>query len=254
MENAESKPFLEHLEDLRWTLFKVAGAIASQVIIAFWYTEQIIAILTWPLRKIGKDPHHFFYVMGVIDPFSIQIDLCLFFGIILALPAVLYFIGQFLLPALTPREKGLLLPTFTAGALLFLVGCVFCYFVLLPQTLSFFLNYSQELGFEARWTMQNYLDFALQMILSFGVSFELPLVIVLLNKFGIVSNAFLRSKRRHAFVIIFILACCIMPTSDAVSLGMLAGPMYLLYEVTIWITLYMEKKKASERLAAGNQS
>jgi sec-independent protein translocase protein TatC len=243
MQEPESKPFLDHLEDLRDMLLKSAAALGIGMAACFFATKPIMEILLHPLRAIGEDPKNFLRVLGVIDPFSIQINISLFGGAILALPFILYYIGQFVLPALTDREKKFLLPAFTAGAVLFIGGVMFCYFVLMPKTLRFFLDYSAWMGVESQWTLSNYISFTVQMLLAFGISFELPLVLLILNVFGLVSSAFLSEKRRHAAVVIVIFAACITPTSDFFSLALLSVPMYLLYEACVWITLFREKKQ-----------
>ncbi len=241
MPELESKPFLDHLEDLRTMLIKSVLALGLGIIICFFAVKPILILLMEPLRKIGEDPKTFLRVLGVIDPFSIQIEMSLLGGVILALPFVLYFIGQFVLPALNPTEKKYLLPTFAIGAFLFLTGICFCYFFLLPRTLSFFLEYNNYLGIRTEWTIQNYIDFVVQMLVGFGLAFELPLVILILNFFGIVSNRTLREYRRHAVVFIVIAASCIMPTYDLFSLTLLCLPMYVLYELCIAITWFREK-------------
>ena len=238
-------PFLQHLEELRWSILKSVVALVIGVVACFLVTPQILDLMMFPLVRAGVDPKEFLWNVGVIDPFVIQLQIGLFGGFILALPCILYFFGQFVLPALTAHEKGYLLPAFTAGAFLFLGGVAFCYFVLLPVALQFFLDYSNYLGIEARWTLQNYIGFVLQMLLAFGISFELPLVILILNFFGLVSYEQLRDHRKHAAVVIVIFAACITPTSDLFSLALLSLPMYLLYESCIWITYYKRETEDS---------
>jgi sec-independent protein translocase protein TatC len=239
----ETKPFLAHLEDLRWTIIRCAGALAVGVIICALSVKYILKALYHPYRQTGHDPKELFN-FGVIDPFSIHMEISIFGGVILALPFLLYFIGQFLLPALTPREKRFLLPIFIAGACLFVVGVTFCYTLVLRTTLLFFFSYSNYLGFGANWTAKALIDFEVQMLMGFGVAFELPLVILVLNLLGIVSADQLASKRRHAAFFIFIAACCIIPSTDLFSLSVLAVPMYVLYEVCIFIARIVERKKA----------
>jgi sec-independent protein translocase protein TatC len=182
----ETKPFLAHLEDLRWTIIRCAGALAVGVIICALSVKYILKALYHPYRQTGHDPKELFN-FGVIDPFSIHMEISIFGGVILALPFLLYFIGQFLLPALTPREKRFLLPIFIAGACLFVVGVTFCYTLVLRTTLEFFFAYSNYLGFGANWTAKALIDFEVQMLLGFGVAFELPLVILVLNLLGLVT-------------------------------------------------------------------
>jgi sec-independent protein translocase protein TatC len=241
----ETKPFLAHLEDLRWTIIRCIGALAVGVIICAFSAKYILEALYVPYREAGRDPKDLFN-FGVVDPFSIHMEISLFGGVILSLPLLLYFIGQFLLPALTPREKRFIAPIFAAGTFLFLVGVTICYAFVLKVTLRFFFAYSEYLGFSATWTAKALIDFEVQMLVGFGIAFELPLVILVLNLLGIISAEQLASKRRHAAFAIFIAACCIIPSTDLFSLSVLSVPMYLLYESCIWIARLVEKRKAAQ--------
>src|SRR5271154_5933370 len=157
----ETKPFLAHLEDLRWTIIRCVGALAVGVIICAFSVKYILKALYHPYRQTGHDPKELFN-FGVVDPFSIHMEISIFGGLILSLPFLLYFVGQFLLPALTPREKRFLAPIFFAGAILFAVGVSFCYFLVLKATLQFFFGYSAWLGWSAPWTAKALIDFEVQ--------------------------------------------------------------------------------------------
>jgi sec-independent protein translocase protein TatC len=241
----ETKPFLAHLEDLRWTIIRCVGALAVGVTLCAFGVKPILEILYRPLREAGHDPKEFLRTLAVVDPFSIHMEISIFGGVILSLPFLLYFIGQFLLPALTPREKRFLAPVFAAGAALFIVGVAFCYAFVLRATLKFFLGYNDYLGFGTMWTAKALIDFEVQMLMGFGLAFELPLVILVLNLLGLVTAEQLASKRRHAAFVIFIAACCIIPSTDLFSLSVLSVPMYLLYESCIWIARIVERRKAA---------
>lgn len=238
----ETKPFLSHLEDLRWTIIRCVAALGVGVIVCAFTARYILEALYRPYRQTGHDPKQLINI-DVLAPFSMHVEISIFGGVILALPAMLYYLGQFLLPALTTRERRFLRPIFAAGALLFVVGVAFCYFFVLYATLQFFFGYSRYLGYEATWTAKSLIDFEVQMLMGFGLAFELPLVVLVLNLLGIISAAQMASKRRHAAFIIFIAACCIIPSTDLFSLSVLAVPMYLLYEACIWIARFAERKK-----------
>jgi len=240
----ETKPFLAHLEDLRWTIIRCFCVLVVGMVICAFSAKEILRALYHPYRLAGRDPKDLFN-FGVVDPFSIHMEISIFGGVILSLPFLLYFIGQFLIPALTAREKRFLAPIFAAGAVLFLVGVTFCYTLVLGATLQFFVNYSTYFGFSPMWTAKGLIDFEVQMLIGFGLAFELPLIIFVLNILGIVSSEQLAGKRRHAALAIFIAACCINPSSDLFSLSLLSVPMYLLYEASIWIARIVEKRKAA---------
>lgn len=239
----DTKPFLAHLEDLRWTIIRCLVALAAGVIICAFAVKPILAALYRPLKMTGHDPKDFLKNLNPVDPLSIHMEIALFGGLILSLPAILYFLGQFLLPALTDREKRMLAPIFAGGAGLFVFGVAFCYFVVLSSTLKFFLGYNDYLGFGSMWTAKALIDFEVQMLAGFGIAFEMPLVVLVLNLMGLVSASQLASKRRHAAVIIFIAATCIIPSTDLFSLSTVSVPMYLLFELCILIARIVEKSK-----------
>jgi sec-independent protein translocase protein TatC len=229
----ETKPFLAHLEDLRWTIIRSVLALAFGVTACAFGAKYILQALYLPFRQAGGDPAKLINI-DVTGPFAIHTEISLFGGIIVALPAILYFLGQFLLPALTHREKKFLAPIFAAGAALFLIGVSFCYFLVLRAALVFFSNYSNWLGFSALWTAKGIVDFEVQMLA----------VVLILNLLGIVSAAQLASRRRHAAFAIFIASCCIIPSTDLFSLSVLAVPMYLLFELCIFIARLIEHRRA----------
>jgi sec-independent protein translocase protein TatC len=238
----ETKPFLAHLEDLRWTIIRSVGALAVGMTVCAFGVRYILKVLYWPYLQAGRDPKTLLNI-GVTDPFSIHMEISVLGGIILSLPAMLYFMGQFLLPALMPREKRFLAPVFAAGTLLFVVGVAFCYAFVLKVALQFFLGYSNYLGFEATWTVKELIDFEAQMLIGFGLAFEFPLVLVVLNILGIISSRQLADKRRHAAFAIFVAACCIIPSTDPFTLSLFSLPLYVLYEGSIWIAWFMERRR-----------
>jgi sec-independent protein translocase protein TatC len=238
----ETKPFLAHLEDLRWTIIRCVGALAAGMTVCAFTARYILQVLYRPYIETGRDPKTLLN-FGVVDPFSIHMEISIFGGIILALPAMLFFAGQFLLPALMPREKRYLGPVFAAGTLLFILGVVFCYSFVLRTALQFFLSYSSYLGFEATWTAKELIDFEVQMLIGFGLAFEFPLVLIVLNLLGIISSRQLAGKRRHAAFAIFVAACCIIPSTDPFTLSLFSVPLYALYEGSIWIAWFIERRR-----------
>jgi sec-independent protein translocase protein TatC len=244
----DSKPFLEHLEDLRKMLFKSILALILSMGLCLVFVKQILTLLEHPLARAadlkGIKFNEMLIAYTPMSSLNTLMQTALMGGVIVALPFVLFFIGQFILPALTAREKRLLLPTFGIGALLFLGGVVFCYFLVLPQTLIYLIELGDWINLRFSWALDEYLSFVVQFLIAFGLSFELPLVIVILAKLGIVSKAFLTRYRRHSFLIIFVFATCMMPTTDLFSLMAMAGPMYLLYEISIYCVGWIEKDRA----------
>ena len=241
----ETKPFLAHLEDLRWTIIRCVAVLAIGVTICAFSAKYILDALYVPYREAGRDPKDLFN-FGVVDPFSIHMEISLLGGFILSLPFLLIFLGQFLLPALTRQEKRFIAPVFAIGAILFLIGLTLCYLFVLRVTLLFFIDYSAYLGFTTMWTAKGLIDFEVQMLFGFGAAFEMPVVIFTLNMLGLVSAAQLASKRRHAILASFVAACIIIPSTDPFSLSMLAVPMYILFEACIWIARIVERKREAQ--------
>lgn len=249
-----AKGFLDHVEDLRWVIIRAIAALAVGVLISLALTKPFLEVLYHPLRRAGQNPEEMLRVFGVTDALSIQISLALSGGVLIALPFILYFFAGFLLPALTPREARALIPAFVAGTFLFLGGIVFCYFLILPQTLSFFFEFDHYLGIRSEWTVQSYIDFVTQMLLAFGLAFELPLVLIVLNVLRIVRRATLARYRRHTAFALLIVACCVVPSTDPFSLLMMAGPMYLLFELTLFLMVFIEKKQGDASGPGGDES
>ncbi len=238
------KPFLDHVEDLRWMVVKMALALGAGMAGCFGFRMQLVRIVQGPLAGVDEKLVANLQSLGVADSMTISLQLAFYGGIVIAFPALLYFLAEFVLPALTGREKRILLPAFVAGFGLFLGGVAFSYFVVLPQALAFFFQDAQALQWNPTWTVREYYSFVTQFTIAFGLSFELPLVILVLVKLGIVDRAQLAAARPYAVVIIFIFAAVITPTQDMITLLCMGGPMVLLYELCIWISAWMGKNKS----------
>jgi len=247
------KPFLDHLEDLRWLILKCAGAVGIGAMVGISGIGTVMEIIRRPLAlaqggnaSVSPSP---LLALQVTDPMTVTLEIGIGAGILLSLPVVLYFVGDYLLPALDLRERRLLLPAFTVGALLFLAGVTFCYFLVLPQALGFFQDFNRWLGLQTSWTMASYTDFVLQMLVGFGLSFELPLIMVILARLGILQRAVVVDHRRHAVVILLVLAACVTPTSDPFNLALMFVPLYGLFELGLAGMAWAEKKAVLARPA-----
>lgn len=238
------RPFLEHLEDLRATVLKSGFALILCTVLSFIFIRQIFHFLQKPLVFAGLDPQVFLKNLAPVGGFTTALQMAFMAGLVLSLPLILYFIAEFVLPGLTKAEKRIVVPVFSAGALLFLCGVAFAYFVMIPVTLRFFYEFDQSLGFTSEWTVQNYISFVLQLLLVMGVVFELPILIFTLAALGLVDSHKLATYRRHAIVAIVISAAVITPTSDLVTLTLMSLPMWLLYEICIIVTRLLEQRAA----------
>ncbi len=241
------KPFLEHLEDLRWMLIKMLATLGVASILSFFFARKLLTLIIWPLQHATQNPEPFLRTLEVTGGLNLAMKLSFYAGTIIASPFLLYFLAEFILPALTPKEKRLLTPVLGAGVGLFLGGVALAYCLVLPAGLKWFLDYNTYLGIRSEWVIDNYISFVSHMALAFGLCFELPLVVLALAKLGIVTYEFLRHKRSYVIVIIFIVAGIITPTTDPLNQLLLALPMCLLYEACIWIAWWMERRRAARQ-------
>ena len=236
-----AKPFLEHLEDLRWTIVKMAIALFVAMIVCFFFREALVSIMQRPLHKV--DPQiGALRALGITDSITISFSLAFYAGIVVSFPLLLYFAAEFVLPALTSMEKGMILPGIFVSFALFLGGVVSCYFWLLPNTILFFFQDTQSLGWQPAWTVQEYYSFVTKFTVGFGLAFELPVVVLILVRFGFVTYELMSRTRPFAVVLIFVLAAVITPTPDMLSMVAMGLPMYLLYEICIWIAWFMQRR------------
>ena len=178
------------------------------------------------------------------EGFMLSIKLAFFAGIVIAFPFLLYFILQFVLPGMHTAERKALWPAMAIGFGLFLSGVFFSYYIVLPKVLEFFHNYSSDMMIENEWRIGYYISFATQFTLIFGLSFELPVLVMTLVKLGVLNCEMMRRTRAYAILAIFVIAALITPTPDAFTLCLLAGPMVVLYEICIWLAFLLDRKTA----------
>ncbi len=238
----EPKPFLDHIEDLRSMLIKMAIALGSAMTVSFFARTFLFAIIQRPLSQVDAEHLSNLQSLGVVDSFSISLELAFYAGLVLSFPFLLYFLAEFVLPALTSTERHYLLPAAAIGFGLFLGGVAFAYFVVLPQALAFFYRDAQSLGWRPTWTVREYYSFTTQFIIAFGLAFELPVVVLLLVKMGVLSAPDLKRIRPQAFIAVMIFSAVLTPTSDMITMLLMGGPMYLLYEICILIAGVMQRK------------
>ncbi len=247
-ESETSKPFLEHLEDLRWTVVKIAITLVVAMALCFTFRHWLVQVMQQPLYQVGAQAGTL-RALGITDSITISFHLAFYAGIVLSFPLLLYFIAQFVLPALTAVEKRFLFPAIFVSFALFLIGVACCYWWLLPKTILFFFRDTQSLGWIPTWTVEEYYSFVTRFVLGFGLAFELPVVVLALVRFGLVTYAFMARTRPYAIVLIFILATIITPTPDVLTLVAMSLPMCLLYESCIWIAWFMNRKAEREAAA-----
>jgi sec-independent protein translocase protein TatC len=243
-ESETSKPFLEHLEDLRWTIVKMAITLVAAMIICFAFRSWLVRILQTPLQELGTQVGTL-KALGITDSLVISFHLAFYAGIVISFPLLLFFVAEFVLPALTAVEKRFLLPAIFVSFALFLLGVLVCYFWLLPKTILFFFRDTESLGWAPTWTVQQYYSFVTRFTIGFGLAFELPVVVLALVRFHLLTYKFMARTRPYAVVLIFVAATIITPTPDILTLLAMGLPMCLLYESCIWIAWFMERGRST---------
>lgn len=248
-ESDETKPFLQHLEEFRWMLMKMALVLIASMITSFCFRHQLVDIVQKPLHAVDPDLVARLQTLGVADSLMISIQLAFYAGIILAFPLLLLFLAQFIVPGLKRKEKKLVLPVIATGTLLFVSGITLCYFFVLPQTLEFFYQDAKSLNWVPTWTVREYFSFVTQLTLAFGIAFELPIVVMTLVSLGLISFHFMNQTRPFAIVILLVIAAILAPTPDVITFLSMGAPLCLLYELCIWLAWIVERRR-TRRLAA----
>ena len=235
-------PFLDHLEELRWRLLYSLLAVVLGTV-AGWIVVEQIDVIGLLMRPIAPHlPGGRLNYTSPTDPFFITLKFAFIVGLVFASPVLLYHLWAFLAPALYEREKRIVMPSLGAGVLLFLAGAAGGYLLVLPRALAVLLSFQNQ-ALQPIITADRYFGFAAQIILAFGVVTELPLVIILLTSFGVVTPAGLRRNRRYALLIAATLAAFLTPP-DAMSMLMMMVPLLLLYEIGIWCSWVVSRRRA----------
>ncbi len=243
--------FWQHLDELRGTLIKSVVAFLICATLVGYFATEFNETLKWPLLHVAKEYPSLDTKLGtlsIMEVFNMVIQLCVFGGLMLASPFILFFVGQFVSPALTEKELRAVKPMCASAMFLFLLGASFSFFLLMPSTIRIAIELNNAFGLETRWTAGNYFTTLTWLVLGSGAVFEFPLVIVLLVWLGIITTAFLRKYRRHAIVVIFVIAAIVTPTPDPVTQTIFAAPLYALFEISILVSSRVEKRKTAKRL------
>jgi len=250
-ERDQPKPFLDHVEDLRGTVVRMAAALGICMVSAFVFRTELASFVQAPLLAVDPGRVDNLQSLGVADSMTISFKLAFYAGLVLSFPVLLYFLAEFVLPALTVRERKAVLLASVVGFGLFLGGAAFAFYAVLPSALEFFFQDAQMMQWRPTWTVGEYYSFTTQFVLAFGLAFELPVVVLALVKLGLLEYGQMKATRPYAVVVIFLLAAVITPTSDIFTLMLMGAPMVLLYEACIWIARWMERREALTTLGGG---
>jgi len=240
--------FLDHLEELRWRLVKAALGVLVAVIgcgvVRDWLVNSVVLrpsrIVVPPLNLINTVPYgQITFYMGVV----------ITAGLIISSPWILYQLWKFVEPGLKEKEKKYVSGIVASTTVCFLSGVAFAYFLMLPYMLQFFSTFGSS-SIANMISVSEYMSFVIQLVLLSGLIFELPMIAYFLARFGIMTPAFMRHYRRHAIVAILIIAAVVTPTTDPVTMTVFSLPMFILYELSIWIATVAARKR-EERSGGG---
>ena len=243
-------PFLDHLEELRWrilwSLLAVILGCAAGLFLVTNPNIDVMQILLDPAQDLfGEEwlPQ----ALSPTDHFFVLLKVCLWIGLILASPTLVYQAWTFLAPALEKHERRAIVPALYMGLVLFLAGVAMAYFIVLPVSLRFLIGIGTEFMTQG-WTANLYYGFIVKLLLAMGFVFELPVVILVLSVLGLVTPRFLRTKRRHAIVAGAILASMISPGDLLLATVIMTGSLIVLYEFSIFLSvLVWRKREGSDR-------
>jgi len=258
--------FFDHLDVLRKHLIRAVIAIAVFTGVAFYFNEEILDKIIfgpkkpdfWTYRMMCKLVEHFpslgkdmciTKINGEIintemaGQFNLQLNVCVMCGIVLGFPYLLWEIWRFVKPALHEKERKSASGFVFFASVLFIIGIVFGYFIICALSINFLTGYTVSSEIKNTFTVDSYVSSIATLTLGTGIIFELPIIIFILSKLGLMTPKLMRSSRRYAAVIILIIAAIVTPTPDILTMLTVAAPLFLLYEASIFVSAYIEKKK-----------
>jgi sec-independent protein translocase protein TatC len=262
--------FFDHLEDLRWHLVRAAIAICIFTAGAFYFYDFIFDTVImgpskpsfWTYRmlcKLGDYLHRDGFCINKINisllntemagQFTLQINSALLIGITLGFPYLLWELWRFIRPALHEKERKAASGFVIYATFLFLIGVMFGYYVITPESINFLAGYTVSASIENKFSIDSYLSSVATLTLATGIVFELPILVYVLSSLGILTVKFMRDTRRYAVVVILIIAAVVTPTPDMMTMTVVSIPLFILYEVGILVAAVVEKRKKAREEA-----
>ena len=237
-ETIEKMPIMEHLVEVRDRLFKAVGAVIVTTVIAFIFYNQIIAFLLAPAPADMK-----MQTITIMEPLSIFFKVSLTAGLIVAMPFLVYQLFAFASPALTSKEKRYIYMILPAVMVMFLTGVAFAYYIALPRAMGFFATFgSSWVNIEP--AISSYINIVTRLLIGVGLMFETPIIIMVLARMGLVTPKWLAARRKIWIVLAFVIAALITPTFDPINQTIIALPLIILLELSIWLAKLVYQKKS----------
>jgi len=238
MADEKRLPITEHFTEMRSRFIKSLMGLGVGIVIGMIFANPIIKLLERPAGDLAKQ----LIAVEMLEAFSVYFKVAMTAGFIIAMPWIVYQMFAFLAPALTSKEKRFLFTFFPFVVFMFLLGVAFAYFVALPPAVHFLIGFDSNIV-TVMPRISNYIDIVLRMLVIIGLIFELPIVLMALSAVGLVTSKWLASKRKIWFVLAFVIAAFITPTFDPINQTIVAAPLIILYEMSIWLTLLVRKRK-----------
>ncbi len=241
----EKVSFIQHLEELRYRLVVCLISVGIGTLVAYFFKEEIFKFMATPLLNALPPTDQQLIFTGLLEAFMVYLKASFFAGLMISVPVVLYQFWAFVAPGLYPQERRLVVPFILFASLFFLGGAIFGYYVVFPYGFQFFVGFGSEF-IKPLPSMKEYLSFSTFLLLAFGIVFELPIFLFFLTRMGLVDPRTLKKGRRYAIPVIFIVAAILTPGPDPVSQCLMAGPLIVLYELGIWVSILFGKKRQEE--------
>jgi sec-independent protein translocase protein TatC len=238
-------PLTAHLEELRWRIVRAVIAVTIAFGGCYFYSDRIFEFLTRPLVSLG-DTRMQLIGTGITEAFFTRLKVSLIAAVFVASPAIFYQAWGFIEPGLVANERRTAIPFVLAATVFFVSGAAFCYFFVFPVGYAFFLEEYANIGVAPQIRISEYLSFASRMLLAFGLTFEMPVLTFFFARLGMVNHRMLISGARYAIVIIFIVAAVLTPGPDVASQMLMAGPLLLLYVLSIGVAYVFGRSKSAE--------
>ncbi|PKM76785.1 MAG: twin-arginine translocase subunit TatC [Firmicutes bacterium HGW-Firmicutes-15] len=238
----DKQTVIQHFEELRKSIIISVVAILVAALACFNYNEQLLGIVTLPLRSINQR----LIVTGVTEAFFVKLQISILAGFVIAFPIVSWSIWRFIKPALYPHERKYIYILFPITLILFAAGVLFSYFGILPLVLKFFVYIAGE-NLDTMFKVDQYVSFVMSFSIPFGLVFELPVITFFLTKIGVVKPEMLSKNRKYALLIIVVAAGALTPGPDPISQIMMAVPVYILYEVSIIVAKFAKPGRNNKK-------
>lgn len=237
----EKMPLTDHLGELRTRLVRILIVVGIGLAACWFYKDLLFQVITRPLYQVLPQNSHMIYT-SLPEAFFNYIKICFYSSLVLTSPYTLYQLWKFISPGLYKSEKKYVGPFVIISTILFVGGVLFGYYLALPPAFGFFVEFSSDF-LKPMISVKEYLSFSIKLLLAFGLSFELPVLIFFMAKIGIVTSKMLSKNRRYAILIIFIAAAILTPSPDAFTQIIMAIPLIGLYEIGIFVARFAEKKR-----------